>query len=50
MSQAIPIFDFTGGIHPPENKKQSTQRPLQFAGFPEQLILPLHQHVGYFLI
>lgn len=46
MSQAIPIFDFTGGIHPPENKKQSTQRPLQFAGFPEQLILPLHQHVG----
>ena len=46
MSQAIPIFDFEGGIHPPENKTQSTQRPLQFAGFPKQLILPLHQHVG----
>ncbi|WP_372964076.1 electron transport complex subunit RsxC [Marinobacter sp.] len=40
------LWDFPGGIHPPENKIQSTRRPIQSAGIPEQLILPLQQHIG----
>ncbi|MBS3802942.1 MAG: electron transport complex subunit RsxC [Oleiphilaceae bacterium] len=40
------IWDFPGGIHPLENKHQSTARPLQFAGLPERLVLPLQQHIG----
>lgn len=40
------IWDFHGGIHPPENKTQSLQRPLEDAPLPEQLILPLNMHIG----
>ena len=40
------IWSFHGGIHPPENKHQSLQRPLQPAALPPQLILPLQQHIG----
>ncbi|RMJ02141.1 Electron transport complex protein RnfC [Marinobacter litoralis] len=43
MSQ---LWDFSGGIHPPENKIQSTRRPIRTAGIPERLILPLQQHIG----
>ncbi|MBF8999841.1 electron transport complex subunit RsxC [Vibrio nitrifigilis] len=40
------IWDFPGGIHPPENKKQSTKTPLTEAKIPDELILPLKQHIG----
>lgn len=40
------IWDFPGGIHPPEHKHQSTSRPLQTASLPARLILPLQQHIG----
>ena len=40
------IWDFHGGIHPPENKAISLKAGLQSAGLPEQLILPLQQHAG----
>ncbi|SJL82747.1 electron transport complex subunit RsxC [Vibrio palustris] len=40
------LWDFPGGIHPPENKKQSTKKPLADAGVPHELILPLKQHIG----
>jgi len=40
------LHDFVGGIHPPENKKQSTQNPIKFAGIPEKLVLPITQHIG----
>ncbi|MBE0485234.1 electron transport complex subunit RsxC [Marinobacter sp.] len=43
MSQ---LWDFSGGIHPPENKRQSTSRPIRMAGIPDRLILPLQQHIG----
>ncbi|HLV77378.1 MAG TPA: electron transport complex subunit RsxC [Marinobacter sp.] len=43
MSQ---LWDFSGGIHPPENKHQSTRRPIRDAGIPERLIVPLQQHLG----
>ncbi|MGC8121502.1 electron transport complex subunit RsxC [Marinobacter sp. VGCF2001] len=40
------LWDFTGGIHPPENKHQSTARPIREAGLPERLVLPFQQHIG----
>ncbi|AZZ93603.1 electron transport complex subunit RsxC [Hahella sp. KA22] len=40
------IWDFHGGVHPPENKSQSTSRPIQKATLPKTLILPLSQHIG----
>jgi electron transport complex protein RnfC len=39
-------FSFHGGIHPPENKHQSMQRPIAQAGIPDQLVIPLSQHIG----
>lgn len=40
------IFAFHGGIHPPENKKQSTRAPIRLAPIPEQLTIPIQQHIG----
>ncbi|MCR8923927.1 electron transport complex subunit RsxC [Dasania sp. GY-MA-18] len=35
-----------GGVHPPQNKAQSTSRPIQQASLPAELVLPLSQHAG----
>ncbi len=43
MSQ---VFAFHGGIHPPENKKQSTRAPIGKAPIPQHLVLPMQQHIG----
>ncbi|MBC8943723.1 electron transport complex subunit RsxC [Xenorhabdus indica] len=40
------IWDFDGGIHPPEMKLQSSRTPLRYAPLPEELIIPLQQHIG----
>ena len=40
------IFDFHGGIHPPEHKRESTADPIVPAGVPARLVLPLSQHIG----
>jgi electron transport complex protein RnfC len=40
------IFKFNGGVHPPENKAQSTQLPIAKLSIPSTLVLPLRQHVG----
>lgn len=40
------VFDFHGGIHPAENKAQSLASPICSAGVPQQLVLPLSQHIG----
>ncbi|MGV8004890.1 electron transport complex subunit RsxC [Photorhabdus temperata subsp. temperata] len=40
------IWDFEGGIHPPEMKLQSSQTPLRIAPLPDELIIPLQQHLG----
>jgi len=40
------IWDFHGGIHPPENKHQSMHAPIGSAGIPPQLVFPLSQHSG----
>ena len=46
---AIPlrtIHDFPGGVHPVENKEQSTQTPIAIPPLPARLVLPLNQHSG----
>lgn len=40
------LWDFDGGIHPPEMKLQSSRVPMRIATLPEQLIVPLQQHLG----
>ncbi|EOY8494356.1 TPA: electron transport complex subunit RsxC [Providencia stuartii] len=40
------IWDFSGGIHPPEMKLQSSQTPMRVASIPDELIIPLQQHLG----
>ncbi|MBS0892677.1 electron transport complex subunit RsxC [Tatumella sp. JGM130] len=40
------IWDFKGGIHPPEMKTQSNGTPLAGLPLPEQFIIPLKQHLG----
>lgn len=40
------IWDFNGGIHPPEMKTQSSRVPMRHISLPEQFIIPLKQHFG----
>lgn len=40
------IWPLTGGVHPAENKHQSTTRPIASVPLPETLVLPLSQHAG----
>ena len=46
ITSAKEIFPFHGGVHPPENKLQSTQLPIGQLTLPTKLVLPLRQHVG----
>ena len=46
MNTSFNLHDFVGGVHPAENKEQSTRTPILSAGIPEKLILPLTQHIG----
>jgi electron transport complex protein RnfC len=40
------LWDFHGGIHPADNKLQSSQSPVVDAGLPPRLIIPVRQHAG----
>lgn len=40
------LWRFHGGLHLPEHKTASTQRPVVRAALPGTLILPLQQHIG----
>lgn len=40
------IWDFPGGVHPPENKKQSSESEIQSLPIPPKVIIPLQQHIG----
>jgi electron transport complex protein RnfC len=40
------ISDFKGGIHPPENKLQSSGQPIASLPLPDRVVLPLQQHIG----
>ncbi len=46
FKSAKDIFPFHGGVHPPENKAQSTQLPIGQLPIPQKIVLPLRQHVG----
>ncbi|UWS35178.1 electron transport complex subunit RsxC [Erwinia pyrifoliae] len=41
------LWDFDGGIHPPEMKTQSNGTPLRQLPLPAQFVLPLKQHIGH---
>ncbi len=40
------LWDFDGGIHPPEMKTQSSHVPLRRVPLSEHFIIPLQQHLG----
>ncbi len=40
------IWDIHGGVHPPENKHQSTAEPIGTISLSNEIILPLNQHIG----
>ncbi len=40
------LWDFPGGVHPPENKTQSTSTHLAWASIPQEIVLPIKQHIG----
>ena len=40
------FWDFNGGIHPPEQKTLTTAKPIKHLALPQQLIIPLQQHIG----
>lgn len=42
----IKLYDFPGGVHPAENKQQSQPGKLLDLPLPEQLLLPVGQHIG----
>ncbi|WP_034914640.1 electron transport complex subunit RsxC [Erwinia sp. 9145] len=41
------LWDFKGGIHPPEMKTQSNGAPLRQLPLPSQFIIPVKQHIGH---
>ncbi|WP_270502452.1 electron transport complex subunit RsxC [Kluyvera ascorbata] len=40
------IWDFNGGIHPPEMKTQSNGTPLRQVPLAQRFVIPLKQHIG----
>lgn len=40
------LWDIPGGIHPPEHKAQSLGQPLATLPLPDELVLPVSQHLG----
>ncbi|WP_261319557.1 electron transport complex subunit RsxC [Microbulbifer agarilyticus] len=46
LSRELKINDFHGGVHPPENKHQSTGEPIGSIPLAEDLMVPLNQHIG----
>lgn len=40
------FWQFHGGIHPPEQKALTANKPIRQLPLPKQLILPLQQHIG----
>ena len=37
---------FPGGVHPPDNKHWSAHSPIEDCPLPEELVIPLSQHIG----
>ena len=37
---------FSGGVHPPDNKEWSAHKSIEDCPLPEELVIPLSQHIG----
>jgi len=37
---------FSGGVHPPESKELTCDKPIRRMPFPEEVVIPLVQHIG----
>lgn len=46
MTNAQQVFSIHGGVHPPENKTQSTGEPIGTIPLAAEIVLPLSQHLG----
>jgi electron transport complex protein RnfC len=42
----VSIITFKGGIHPPDTKEATKNKPISLAKVPSRLIVPLVQHIG----
>ena len=40
------VWTFPGGVHPAENKKQSNGLAIAHAAIPQEIVLPVKQHIG----
>ncbi len=40
------LFRFNGGVHPPEHKSESANKPIHLAFIPKKLVVPVRQHIG----
>jgi len=40
------IWPLTGGVHPPNNKAKASEQPIASLPIPQQLIIPVKQHIG----
>ncbi|WP_448212195.1 electron transport complex subunit RsxC [Colwellia sp. MEBiC06753] len=40
------FWKFSGGVHPPEQKFLTTDKPIKPLLLPEQLVIPVQQHIG----
>jgi electron transport complex protein RnfC len=40
------LMTFSGGLHPPDNKEWSAHKAIVDCPLPEQLVIPLSQHIG----
>ncbi|BBN82319.1 electron transport complex subunit C [Pseudoalteromonas sp. A25] len=40
------LWQFPGGVHPPEQKSLSNQHPIVRLPLPDKIVLPLKQHIG----
>lgn len=40
------FWKFHGGIHPPENKFLTNDKPIRHLPLPKQLVIPVRQHIG----
>ncbi|WP_261874275.1 electron transport complex subunit RsxC [Vibrio rarus] len=40
------LWEFPGGVHPPENKSQSLSSKIERSSIADELIIPIKQHIG----
>jgi len=40
------LFSFKGGVHPPYNKNLTSEKPIEKAVLPDNLVIPVVQHIG----